>query len=273
MDRTCNIDCRSDLYLPFLYIATLHFMDKRFTSFLQSWWQPMLLYFISVCLCLFVSWNNYNPVVPFARLICIIALLLLLISGIFLLWQKKWLRSILPLGIFIVSICATVFFFAAAFILKGITDSNGFGKGLTIPDSIQISDPVRILNDNIRPDSILQLKRANPDFELYSSFQPGLYEYDFWVGKIEKGKIYLKVFEITKGTALSANRLPVTTAVEVFNPTDSVVRYSTQNYFTIYEGDWGDPYAARFEVWFMPAEGSAHRQLFSKNYKIEGWMH
>jgi hypothetical protein len=41
---------------------------------------------------------------------------------------------------------------------------------------------------------------------------------------------------------------------------------------TIYEGDWGKPYAARFEVWFKPDNGGNEQKLFQKNYKIEGWM-
>jgi hypothetical protein len=37
-------------------------------------------------------------------------------------------------------------------------------------------------------------------------------------------------------------------------------------------GDWGMPYAARFEVWFAPESGGADRKLLEKVFKIEGWQ-
>lgn len=42
--------------------------------------------------------------------------------------------------------------------------------------------------------------------------------------------------------------------------------------FTIYEGDWDKPYAARFEVWFVPDSGKPERKLMEKVFKIEGWQ-
>jgi hypothetical protein len=48
--------------------------------------------------------------------------------------------------------------------------------------------------------------------------------------------------------------------------------YSAESIFTIYEGDWGKPYAARFEVWFFPDNGGKERKLIEKNFKIEGWQ-
>jgi hypothetical protein len=42
--------------------------------------------------------------------------------------------------------------------------------------------------------------------------------------------------------------------------------------FTIYEGDWGKPYSARFEIWFIPDNGGKERKLVEKNYKVEGWQ-
>jgi hypothetical protein len=42
--------------------------------------------------------------------------------------------------------------------------------------------------------------------------------------------------------------------------------------FTIYEGDWGKPYAARFEVWFVPDSGKPERKLMQQVFRIEGWQ-
>ena len=38
------------------------------------------------------------------------------------------------------------------------------------------------------------------------------------------------------------------------------------------EGDWGKPYAARFEVWFKPGSGQRERKLLERTFRIEGWM-
>ena len=89
---------------------------------------------------------------------------------------------------------------------------------------------------------------------------------------VSRPSIYLKAFEIIEEYALSTDRLPERSLVKVYNPTVSIEKFGTTSHFTIYEGDWGQPYAARFEVWFKPDNGGQERKLFSKNYKIEGWM-
>ena len=42
--------------------------------------------------------------------------------------------------------------------------------------------------------------------------------------------------------------------------------------FTIYEGDWGDYYAARIEVWHRDANTGEEKKLMDKVYRVEGWM-
>jgi hypothetical protein len=54
--------------------------------------------------------------------------------------------------------------------------------------------------------------------------------------------------------------------------TEPAERFGTKAGFTIYEGDWGKPYAARFEVWFKPDSGKTERKLAERIFKIEGWQ-
>ena len=75
------------------------------------------------------------------------------------------------------------------------------------------------------------------------------------------------------------DRLKERSRIDVFNQSDTLIRidmgndnYNSERTFTIYEGDWGKPYAARFEVWFVPASGGQEKKLVEKNFKIEGWM-
>ena len=54
--------------------------------------------------------------------------------------------------------------------------------------------------------------------------------------------------------------------------TDPNKIFCANSHFTIYEGDWGKPYAARFEVWFEPDSGGEPRKLLEEVFKIEGWQ-
>jgi hypothetical protein len=170
-------------------------------------------------------------------------------------------------GTIVASIFSTIVLF---FIAMDTPDT--FADNLKIPTNINIYNPVDIGFDEKRPDSISNLHKKATDFQLYNSFQPGLYEYDFWTSKIDSGTIYIKAYEVTQNYALSTQRLPQSSSVKIYNPTDSIVKVGTTNHFTIYEGDWGKPYAARFEVWFKPSIGGQERKIFERNFKIEGWM-
>ncbi|NIP97391.1 MAG: hypothetical protein GWO24_29730, partial [Akkermansiaceae bacterium] len=48
---------------------------------------------------------------------------------------------------------------------------------------------------------------AGPSFTLYNSTQPGIYNAQVRCNPGEPGRIYLKAFEITKGTPLSKRKL------------------------------------------------------------------
>ena len=119
------------------------------------------------------------------------------------------------------------------------------------------------------PDSI---RKASPSLDLVNSFQPGLYDSRIRANPGEPGMIYLKAFEITKGTRLSADRLKEKSNEWIGWSGDPGEVFFSNTTFTIYEGDWGKPYAARFEVWFVPDSGGAERKLMEKVFKIEGWQ-
>jgi hypothetical protein len=174
--------------------------------------------------------------------------------------------------VIVISIVSLAVYSIAQFLIAQ-SEPDEFAKELKIPTNIPMNLPVNMGTDDLRPDSLLKRKVTAKDFQLYNSFQPGLYQFDFWVGKIEKGTLYLKAFEVTQDLALSAESLHERSSVAIYNPTDSVKRFGTTRHFTIYEGDWGSPYAARFEVWFKPDNKREERRLYLKNYKIEGWMH
>lgn len=107
-------------------------------------------------------------------------------------------------------------------------------------------------------------------FELYGA--RGIYNSFIKINPGESGMLYLKAYEITQNTQLSSERLKQYSNEWIgWSENPSQLFYSN-THFTIYEGDWGKPYAARFEVWFVPDSGEKERKLTEKIFKIEGWQ-
>ncbi len=109
-------------------------------------------------------------------------------------------------------------------------------------------------------------------FQLLASMQPGIYSVTYSLNPGEPGEIYLKAFEVTKGTQLSIDSLEMLSKTRMTWSTDPSERFGAKAGFTIYEGDWSKPYAARFEVWFKPDSGNPERKLAERIFKIEGWQ-
>ena len=194
----------------------------------------------------------------------------LLVSGI-----RKLIKMELRSGIIqIVSLLI------AGFIIMSITtfavmfgpSDDFFADDLKIPSNIQVDEPINLNVGEQRPEMINKLPLENLRFQLYNSFQPGLFEYDIWLNSKESGIAYLKAFEITKNIELSSERLKEHSTIRIEKTNDSVVRFGTKDIFTIYEGDWGKPYTARFELWFKPDNDGVERKITERNFKIEGWQ-
>lgn len=117
------------------------------------------------------------------------------------------------------------------------------------------------------------ITHGTPSLELRSSrFGGGIYDAIIRANPGEPGRIYLKAFEVTKGTPLSKNRLKEGSMEWIGWSESPDEQFLSNTHITIYEGDWGKHYAARFEVWFIPDSGAPERKLLGKNFKIEGWM-
>ena len=246
-------------------------MKKVFINCFDPWWQPMLFFGLTLVLFVGSEFIKNNIFGAISLLLFGIGLLGLVISTIYQLTKRRWFIAILTGLLFGGTLAAFVLYAVFLFFIETI-DGDKWADDLKIPTTIQLDTPVDLTMGNQRQDSVLAWTKSTTDFQLYNSFQPGLYEFDFWTGTIESGTIYLKAFEITQEYPLSTDRLPESSEIKVYNPTDRIVKFSTTSHFTIYEGDWGKPYAARFEVWFKPENGEPERKLFMKNYKIEGWQ-
>jgi hypothetical protein len=110
--------------------------------------------------------------------------------------------------------------------------------------------------------------------------QPGQYRYMAYVPAIpEKGHIYLKLYEATTDFPLSEyikthTTLPVeasdTARIYMMKDEDPDT-WSASDRFRIQEGEWGDYYAARVELWYKPESSDEEKLLHSVIYKVEGW--
>ena len=243
-----------------------------------SWWIPVFFSAITTGLMIISQFVGNNTFINVSFILFGVGVVVLIISLIYQIAKRRWLRSIATFIILVVTVVC-VFLFTLFMSVVSAFSSDHYADDLKIPANIPIENPIALISIDERPfrmerpDSMLLISKSKMDFQLYSSLQPGLYEYDFWVGKIESGTIFLKAFEITHEDELSTGNLPERSSVSVVNITDSIRKFGTTSCFTIYEGDWGKPYAARFEVWFKPDNGGAERKLVAKNYKLEGWEH
>jgi len=245
-------------------------MKKIFTYCFDDWWKPILFWVVSFGLVVISDIIKISDFGYVSYGLLAIALIGLIVSGIYQLIKKRWFKAIFTGLFFGGTIVAFVLYGIFMFFIETV-DGDGWADNLTIPENIELYLP-KGDGFQIRPDSINDLTKNKLDFELYNSFQPGLYEYDLWVNKIEKGTVYLKAFEITQEYPLSTDRLLKQSSIKINNPTDSILKFGTNGHFTIYEGDWGKPYAAGFEIWFKPDNSGKERKLIDKVYKIEGWM-
>ena len=116
------------------------------------------------------------------------------------------------------------------------------------------------------------IRQGEASLELRNSLQPGIYDSTIWVNPGEPGMLYLKAFEVTQGTPLSVDRLKERSNEWIGWSDNPGEVFLSNTHFTIYEGDWGIPYAARFEVWFTPDSGGPDQNLMEKIFRIEGWQ-
>jgi len=171
-----------------------------------------------------------------------------------------------------------------------------FGRDIVIPEGLHMRLPATQSPDAFAesttpdPNAALRLlaqepaaiggKPARPPtvddqpstLDLAQGMQGGIYQVNAQINPGEQGHAYLKVYEQTRNTRLSEERLTIRSQQIVGWSNDPRERFRYQVEVTVYEGDWGVYYPARFELWFVPASGAAERKLLEDIFKIEGWQ-
>lgn len=145
-------------------------------------------------------------------------------------------------------------------------ESDDFGKRHPIPEGLEYNLPLetgeQLVIDSLETETYLQI---------WNDSQGGMYLYDFYYGALPAGEIFLRCYETTKNTLLSEDRIARCSKVKV-DSTCSFMQLASKQAFTIYEGNWGDYYAARIEVWHRDAATGRVHKLCEKLYRVEGWM-
>lgn len=144
---------------------------------------------------------------------------------------------------------------------------KAYNNDIKNPKNVKFSMPLKMFAGEKELVEVTQ-----PDVLIYDYLQPGSYKYDVFVNKTEKGKVYLKVYDFNTNRILSEKEIKKQSMRKVFNPNDELKEFSSGNdSFTVTEGDWGDYYGSRVEVWFQPDNpNESERKLIEKNYIIQG---
>ncbi len=247
-------------------------MNKLIKKYIiEKWWFPTAIFFVFIILYFITSSIEIIP----SYLFIISGIIFLSLSGTIQLFNKKWLAGILNLGLSCFALFIMVVLMLSFISMFG-PDTDTFADNLELPKNVKLNKPIDTeMCDNfeiIKPNSKTETFKDKIDFQLYNSFQPGLYEYDLWIDSKESGIIFLRVYEITQEIELSTPELKKSSSIRINNTNGIVQKFSTKEDFTIYEGDWGKPYGARFEIWFKSENNKKEVKIFEKNYIVEGWM-
>lgn len=116
------------------------------------------------------------------------------------------------------------------------------------------------------------VQQGTPYFQLLSSFEPGVYDAEIWANTGEPGMVYLKAYDLAKDRSIGSRRIKEKTSEWLGWSENPKELFLSNTHFTIHEGNWNQPYPARFEVWFVPDAGGAERKLMEKIYTVEGWQ-
>jgi len=240
---------------------------KKFV--LQYWWAiPALMAVLMVVDCVFMVANLpvLETVVDGSLVLVVIAILA---SWVILAINRQWKK-------FLFSFLLSILVGGALAILVAMVgyiglfspDSDDFGRKHSIPDGLEYSIPKEGYSD---PAIVIDSLDTNVFLQIWNGAQGGIYKYDFYYGPLPAGEIYLRCYEVTENIRLSADRIKESSKVDI-DTTSSFSKVVDQQEFTIYEGDWGDYYAARIEVWHKNAKTGKETKLMEKVYRVEGWM-
>lgn len=173
-----------------------------------------------------------------------------------------------------VTIISVLIILTLTFPMWDLLLGDGFADDLEIPQGVDFRKPLSLEDsrdmNKIDWNSLTKSIPLNTQFDLIDvPGNGGIYKYGVWYDAPEKGHLYIRVYEYTKNQELSKNRLREKSRSYV-SPQAALEFYIGE--FTVYEGDWGEYYAVRVELWFDPVSSNRDFKVLENNYIIQGWM-
>ncbi len=272
-----------------------HSLLHRFAQGLRRrWWVvPILFVLQSVAVILAIRCGAVRWMQAFAVAVWLVFLPVLLFHMIVLVRGRLWMKlvgsfvmELIPagvVGVFLaikgVKLTWRVFaMFLASILWPFVDPSDGFGKEHFIPEGLEYSIP---LNHNTTvkdgewithyEEPVIDSTDTASWLQIWNDNEGGRYLYDFSYPALLAGTIYLKCYEVGDNILLSENVMRRNTSVSC-SATESFTRLVEKREFVIYEGDWGDYYAVRVEVWHKDSATRKEHKLMEKVYRMEGWM-
>lgn len=260
----------------------------------KFWWVMSILFVvlsIAVVLALRCSHSHWVQAVVVAGWLLFLPLLLvqLIILAVIRCWGKLVASSavgVASVGIvgFLlarIGIRLTWSFIAmllAAVLWPAIDPSDGFGKEHPIPEGTEYCIPLERHSSVVDGEWLTDYEEALVDstdkasyLQIWNDSEGGRYLYDFSFPALPAGTLFLKCYEVGGNIPLSEDVMRRNTAVPCA-ATKTFTKLVEKREFVIYEGDWGDYYAVRVEVWHRDSATQQEVKLMEKVYRMEGWM-
>jgi len=267
---------------------------KRFSDWLIRYWWLFPVISVVFSLCAFLlprlefGTKLHIVILCVLGIFAFVTLIVQLPIFIIALCKKRWWRSV---GIFFAGLAS-----AAAFCIFPITlfgmllfsvysfefEPDGFGKLHPIPEGMECNKPLGCVRSNgdtldcgpdfdwVRLEPTIDSLDKDTWLQIWIGSQPGIYNYDFYYPALVDGEVFLRCFEATENIELSDRYIRKDTSVPVKGH-NAFGKIADGREFKIYEGDWGEYYAVRVEVWHCLAKGD-ERKLLQKIYRMDGWQ-
>lgn len=138
---------------------------------------------------------------------------------------------------------------------------------IEIPEKYNFEKPIEFLT-NKQIDSLESISLSDEKILVIGNGYNG-YDFYMWHKATEKGKLYVKAFELTQNIELSKTELRNGTENEIIELGENHNLYKGNS--LIYEGTFANYYPVRFELWFKSESSETEKKLTEQNYLIDGW--
>ncbi len=246
---------------------------RRFATWLvKYWWAVPLCIVLQAALFLLVIFQFPGGwMESLVSIIFLVIIIIELIKFVILFVKKKWGKLAASVFLDLLLACTA----GPMMVLFTMSAPDGFARHHKIPDGVTCHEPIKDASlfglPDEKPDKVPVIDSTDKNSYLQISGEQGSYWYDFYYPALRAGTVFLKCYEVGKNEPLSMDRLPEKSA-ESHPATTFFSQIVHKKDFTLYEGDWGEYYAVRVEVWHRDKASRKETKLLEKIYRMDGWQ-